>query len=287
MTTHRSRSAEAFAIEPRAETARAFSLLEVMVAVAILGLTLTVILSAQGGLAASNKMAANMGLATTVARCKMTEMEEKLLKLGYPAIEDIQSGIACCNDRDDGTFTCDTKVEKITLPNPPDNSLGDGGSSLALSTLASATASPAGSGAGGLAALGGAIAPALGGNALGGAGLDFDGGLQGMGNGLLQQFGAGGQAGGQGVQGLLQMVMGMVYPSLKLMFEASIRRLTVTVRWSEGPHPKEFTLIQYVTNPQQAGFTAGAVPSSSATSNLAPPTLPGAGFLPSQSGARF
>ena len=34
---------------------RGFSLLEVMVAVAILGLTLTVILSAQGGLAASNK----------------------------------------------------------------------------------------------------------------------------------------------------------------------------------------------------------------------------------------
>jgi general secretion pathway protein I len=286
MTTHRSRTSEALGTEPRSQTARAFSLLEVMVAVAILGLPLTVILSAQGGLAASNKMAANMGLATTVARCKMTEMEEKLLKLGYPAIEDIQSGIACCNDRDDGTFSCDTKVEKITLPNPPDNSLGDGGSSLALSTLASATASPAGSGAGGLASLG-AIAPALGGNALGGAGLDFDGGLQGMGNGLLQQFGAGGQAGGQGVQGLLQMVMGMVYPSLKLMFEASIRRLTVTVRWSEGPNPKEFTLIQYVTNPQQAGFTAGAVPSGSASSNLAPPTVPGAGFLAPQSGARF
>ena len=33
----------------------AFSLLEVMVAIAILGLALTVILSAQGGLAASNR----------------------------------------------------------------------------------------------------------------------------------------------------------------------------------------------------------------------------------------
>src|SRR5271154_2191679 len=134
---------------------RGFSLLEVMVAVAILGLTLTVILSAQGGLAASNKMAANMGLATTAARCKMMEMEEKILKLGYPAIEDIQSEVACCNDRDDGVFTCDTRVEKVTLPNPPDNSLGDGGSSLGLSALASA--SPAGSG-GGLSALS-AIAP--------------------------------------------------------------------------------------------------------------------------------
>src|SRR5271154_7562617 len=113
----------------RLSLARGFSLLEVLVALAIFGLMISGILAAQGGLAASNKMAANMGLATTLARCKMTEMEEKLLKLGYPAIEDIQSGVACCNDRDDGVFSCDTRVEKVTLPNPPDNSLGDGGSS--------------------------------------------------------------------------------------------------------------------------------------------------------------
>lgn len=249
---------------------RAFSLLEVMVAVAILGLTLTVILSAEGGLAASNKMAANMGLATTAGRCKMTEMEEKLLKLGYPAIEDINYGVACCNDRDDGVFTCDTRVEKVTLPNPPDNSLGDGGSSLALSSLTSATASAGATGG----------PPSLSGIAagLGGAGLDLDsggGGLAGMGNNLLQQFGAGGQSGGLGTQGLLQMVMGMVYPSLKLMLEASIRRLTVTVKWNEGPNAKELSFVQYVTNPQQSGMVAGASPSASATSNLAAPTTPG------------
>ena len=109
---------------------------------------------------------------------------------------------------------------------------------------------------------------------LGGAGLDFDGGgLQGMGANLMQQMGPGG-SGGLGTQGLLQMVMGMVYPSLKLMFEASIRRLTVTVKWHEGPNAKEISFIQYVTNPQQAGFVAGVSPSASASSNLAPPTLP-------------
>ncbi len=251
---------------PLAARARAFSLLEVMVAVAILGLTLTVILSAQGGLAASNKMAANMGLAATAGRCKMTEMEEKLLKLGYPLIEDIQTGVACCNDRDDGVFTCDTRVEKVVLPNPPDNSLDGGGSSLALSALASATASeperPPPS-------LGG-----ISGGGLGGAGLDFDGGLQGLGAGLLGQAG-----GGQGAAGLLQMVMGIVYPSLKLMFEASIRRVTVTVKWKEGPHAKEISFIQYVTNPQQAGFVAGVSPSATGSSSLAPPTPAGGAGL--------
>src|ERR1043165_1017729 len=55
---------------------RGFSLLEVMVAIAILGMSLTVILSAQGGLSASNRSAANMGTATELGRCKMTEIEE-------------------------------------------------------------------------------------------------------------------------------------------------------------------------------------------------------------------
>jgi general secretion pathway protein I len=249
-----------------------FSLLEVMVAVAILGLTLTVILSAQGGLAASNKMAGNMGMAATLGRCKVTEIEEKLVKLGYPVSDDIQTETACCNDNLDTAFTCDMRVEKVVLPNPPSNSL-DGGA-LSLSALASASAGPGGAPSSLAGALGsvapglGGIAPGLGANGAGGAGLDFDGGLQGLGAGLLQQFGgsAGGPmgSGGMGVQGLLQMVMGFVYPSMKLMFEASIRRVTVTVKWNEGPNPKELAIVEYVTSPQQAGFTAGAIPSGSA-----------------------
>ena len=268
---------------------RGFSLLEVMVAVAILGLTLTVILSAQGGLAASNKMAGNMGLATSYGRCKMTELEEKLLKLGYPLNDDLNTGVSCCNDRDDSIFTCDTRVEKIQLPNPPDNSL-DGGGGLGLSALAAGSAAPGSSGLGGLAGLSGAIAPALGGNAAGGAGLDFDGGLQGLGAGLMQQLGSGaGASSGQGMQGLLQMVMGMVYPSLKPMFEASIRRLTVTVKWNEGPNPKQLALVQYVTNPQQSGFVAGAIASAGSSAGgatLAPPSGPAAATPIMPQGAR-
>ena len=59
----------------RRKIKRGFSLLEVMVAVAILGGSLVVILSAQTGLAASNRSAANMGQAVELGRCKMTEVE--------------------------------------------------------------------------------------------------------------------------------------------------------------------------------------------------------------------
>ena len=233
---------------------RGFTLLEVMVAVAILGLTLTVILSAQGGLAASNKSANNMGLATGLGRCKMTELEEKLLKLGYPEIDDLQTDVSCCDDKDNPPFTCDTRVEKVVLPNPPDNSVGDGGSALSLT-------GPASSGSGGLGGALGSLPGPIGSIAsqalgpAGGAGLDLsgDGGLAGLGGALNQQMGPG----GQGAQGLLTMVMGIVYPSVKVMMEASIRRLTVTIKWHEGPNAKTLGLVQYVTNPQRGGFANG------------------------------
>ncbi len=201
---------------------RGFSLLEVMVALAIFGLMISGILAAQGGLAASNKKAANMGEATTLARCKMTELEEKLLKLGYPAIDDIDNGVVCCEGADTSRFTCDYKVEKIIMPDPPTSSMNlDGGASTLLGI--------------------GDAGP---------AGLDFAGGLGSIGN----MLGPAGGSGAGGAAGLVDMAMGIVYPMMKPMMEASIRKITVTVRWKEGPNPQEFVLAQYGTNPQSGGF---------------------------------
>ncbi|MBX3215357.1 MAG: prepilin-type N-terminal cleavage/methylation domain-containing protein [Labilithrix sp.] len=225
-------------LSARRRARRGFSLLEVMVAIAILGLTLTVILSAQGGLAASNRSAANMGQAAQLGRCKMTEIEEELLKLGYQEIDQIETSKPCCLDATPEAFTCDYKIEKVELPNMnTGNAVGaDGG---------------AGFGAG---------VPMLQQNAAGGAGLDLnlDGGLQGLGASLMGQMpGAG--PGGSGAEGLLGMVMSFLYPSIKPMYEASIRRITVTVRWKEGPNERELPITQFVTNPQRGGFAGSAL----------------------------
>ncbi len=238
------------------EGRRGFSLLEVMVSVAILGLVLTVILSAQGGLAASNKAAANMGMAITAGRCKMTEAEERLLKLGYPEIDQIDTDIPCCEDTEAQGFTCDLRVEKIELPNPPQNSLGDGGASLSLDLPGTTGgAGTAGGAAGGLGALGNVLN-----NPAGGAGLNFDGGLASLGSQVANQVGMGAAAGGgSGAEGMLSMVMGLVYPGLKLLMEASIRKISVTIHWKEGPNPRDLILTQYVTNPQRGGFISGAL----------------------------
>ncbi len=207
-----------------------------MVAIAILGLTLTVILSAQGGLSASNRSAANMGQAVQLGRCKMTELEESLLKLGYPELDQTDNGVACCTDATPEGFTCDTRVERVELPNmAPGGGLGDGGLLGAASALGMQ-------------------------NPAGGPGLNLstDGGLQGLGSSLMQQI-PGGGAGGAGAEGLLSMVMSFLYPSIKPMYEASIRRVTVTVRWKEGPNARELPITQFVTNPQRGGFAGSAL----------------------------
>lgn len=213
----------------RRRHSRGFSLLEVMVSVAILGLALTVILSAQGGLSAGNRTAENQSIAAGLVRCKMTEVEERLVKLGYPLMDEFLTDQACCNDAVNVRFTCDTKIEKIELPLPNAGGAGDGG--LNLATVASGAA--------------GQNNPIS-------AGLDFDAGLSGVSSGLMSQMGGAGGAGG-----ILDMVMGLVYPSLKPMMEMSIRRVTATIRWREGINAREIPIVQFVSNPAAAGFAQG------------------------------
>jgi general secretion pathway protein I len=249
---------------------------------------LTVILSAQGGLAASNKSANMMGTAITLGRCKMTEVEEKLLKFGYADIDDVQTDVPCCNDETIPGYKCDYRADKVVLPNPPSGQVGgDGGMALSAGSAGPIpTAVPTGA-AGLPASLGTAIAglnTTTGGNGaldLNGDGgslaqLNLDGGIQDLGNMLTQQMGGG----GMGTQGLLSMVMGFVYPFIKPMMEVSIRRLTVVVHYKEGTKDKDFTLVQYVTNPQNGGFLDGfdgGAPAPGSSSSPAAATPGGAG----------
>jgi general secretion pathway protein I len=219
---------------------RGFTLLEVMVSIAILGLAMTVILSAQGDCAVKDARAANIGEAITIGRCRMAEIEEKLAKFGYAQMDEIDSNTICCDDREVKGYSCDWRIEKVLLPSPPQNSI-DGGS-LSLGGIldgGSAVSLPPG-----------AMTAAA--NPLGGATLDFDAGLAGIGTSMMTQFGGAG-----GAQGMLSMVFGIVYPSLKPVLEMTIRRITVTIKWREGLKARELPLVQFVTNPSMAGLLSG------------------------------
>src|SRR4051812_857865 len=86
-----------------------------MVAVAILGLSLTVILSAQAGLYSGGAYAQHTSVAIGLARCRMTEIEERLLKLGYPLVDEKDDG-PCCQDDSREDMRCSWSVETVELP---------------------------------------------------------------------------------------------------------------------------------------------------------------------------
>lgn len=207
-------------------------------AVAILGLGLTVVSSAQTGAFWSYSKATKLSQAPGLLRCKMAEVELKLLQDGYPLMDDEDQG-DCCEDVDIDGYHCSWKVQKVELPELPPGGMagGDAGAPLGTDpTLAGADL--------------GSISPAVGANlgplgalASGTSGLAPGGG---MGQVADMMTGGGG--------GMASMVIGFVYPELKLMLEASIRKVTVVVHWKEGESDRELSAIQYVTNPQQGGL---------------------------------
>ena len=214
-------------------TRRGFTLLEVLVAISILGLGLTVILSSQTGMFASAKHSENLTHALFLARCKMTETELELMTDGYPLLDQNDSG-KCCED-DDSEYSCVWKVEQIELPQPgsfvPEDAgmLEDGG--------VPGTVDPAALGTD-LSALGAVNS------------LQNPSGLDGQ-DPLNSLASLGSE---EGAAGIGAMVMTLVYPDLKPMLEASIRKITVTVQWKEGNNDKEFSVTQYVTDPQEGGL---------------------------------
>jgi general secretion pathway protein I len=226
---------------------RGFSLLEVLMAAALFGAVVTTILAAEAGLVGSNSAAAKMSQAVTIGRCRMSEVEERQLKLGFPEIEEKDTSNNCCDDKEVPGYTCAWQVERVILPAA--NLAGDGGAGSFLGGgLGLDAGLAAGDGAAGL-PLPPGLPPGLI-NPAGGASLDLDAGLQGIGQSLQSAFG------GAGGQGLVAMAFSIVYPALKPLLESAIRRVTVTVSWKEGTVGHDFTLVQYITNPSRAGLLA-------------------------------
>lgn len=219
---------------------RGFSLLEVLVALAILGLGLTSILSAQAGLFSSSARSMYTTAASNLARCKIAELEVKLLREGYQWTEQKGEG-NCCEDDDESTYSCKWSIEPVILPemnmslNGPDAGVSGSSSASPTSSGFLSGFSPTDTNGlnvpGGLGALGGLV-PGLSGSS------PF---------GMLSS----GSGSGAGMGGLATMALSLVYPTLKPMLEASIRRVTISVNWREGVIPRDFTLVEYVTNPTQ------------------------------------
>jgi general secretion pathway protein I len=223
-------------VRTKGEWARGFTLLEVLVAVAILGLGLTTILSAQFGAVRGVSYGRYLSVATGLARCKMSELEEHLRRDGFAETDEHDKGV-CCEGDDGAVYGCDWSIEKPTFPEPEygkldlDADLGSGQLG-ALGKLAGGAASEGALPDGGLSGITKSLA--------------------GAGQGQIADAVAG------GIGGVAALVMSMVYPDLRTMFEASTRRITVVVAWTEGSRREELVLTQWVTQPQAPVAAAAA-----------------------------
>ncbi len=136
-----------------------FTLLEVMVAVAILSIALTAIFSSEGGAIRAGARARQMATATLLARCKMAEVEEQMAREGFPAVM-ADGEDECCEGGEQPGFSCHWQVEQVMLPDAVDT----GEDPLAAAT--SAPGAPGGSDATG-ADLENALSGAAGGDVVG------------------------------------------------------------------------------------------------------------------------
>lgn len=191
---------------------RGFTLLEVMIAVAILGLSLTAIFSSEVGAANVAARARRQNVAATLARCKMGEIEQVIAIEGLPAIEKKDTD-NCCEHAPVEGFECDWIVERIILPEfgAPDGEEEDE-DPLSRSNRQLAETQDEISRQGG-----------------------------------TPQEVIAGQAGN-----LASLALQLGFPILKPFIEEQVRRATVSIRWKEGPDERGFDVIQYLVSAQPA-----------------------------------
>lgn len=198
---------------------RGFTLLEVMIALALLGLGLTVLIKSAAGSIYSAQQAHMMGVATDLARGKMYDLEEMLIKDGFSDTE---------QHEEDQTFTDEGwpqihyayKIEEVELP-----------SFEALQAMAAGSGS-AGSGKGSGEGEGGFENSALG--------------------GMLGMMGGGG-GGGAGKGSDIDAAMGgnfiqSQYTMFQQVLKVTIRKVTLTLTWQVMGYDRDLKVVTFLTD---------------------------------------
>ena len=172
-----------------------FTLLEVLVSVAILGISLVAIFSSTVGAVRAGFESDRIATSSLLARCTMAELEEEIARTGFPAIDATEEA-ECCEGNTPPGFRCRWTVNPVVLPDEYGGEEGEEGEG--------------GGGIGGL---------------LGGGTSLTDVAETGNVSELLAA----------GTEGdiISEMALSIAFPLLKPAIEDQVRRATVTVWWGE------------------------------------------------------
>ena len=215
----------------RTRVARAgFTLVEVMIALAILGVALVVLVRSVAGNIASAGESFYMGIATDLARGKMYDLEEQLVQEGFQETEQELEG----DFSDEGWpgVTWKATITPSELP-PLEKLMGmqEGQPGAEGAGQGTGTGSGSGSGEGGEQAM-----DKFNNSALGGM-LGMLGGGGGSGSGSPDAQDA--QTGG---------FIAQFYPLVQQVLKASIRKIKLTIEYSTGLRKERFDVVLYVTD---------------------------------------
>jgi len=196
------------------------TLVEVMIALAILGMALVLLIKSVATNIAASSSSYYMGVVADLSRGKMYDLEEQLLDEGFQ--EGVQEEEGDFDDEGYPRIKWKAIIEPAELPTYDK-----------LMALANGGAG-AGSGSGGEDGDGTAATDKFQSSALGG---------------MMSMFGGGGGAAdsAQGAQtgGFIQAQ----YTLIQNVLKASVRKITLTVSWSTGIHDEQVDFILYVTDP--------------------------------------
>jgi general secretion pathway protein I len=217
-------------MKPRSN--RGFTLLEVMIGLALLGLALTVVIKSAAGNIFNAQQAHMMGIVTDLARGKMYDIEDKLIKDGFSDTEQHEEDQAF-TEEGWPSIHYSYKVELVELPGFEQlQALAQGsGSAARAGSTGSGSAGSDGGGGGGFqdSMLGGMMAQF--------GGLSGFGGGGGSGKGGADISAAAGASFVQGQYSMFQQIL-----------KVTIRKITLTMNWQVMGSDRDMKVVAFITD---------------------------------------
>jgi general secretion pathway protein I len=227
---------------------RGFTLLEVMVALALLGLGMVVLIKSAAGNILSTEEAHMMGIVTDLARGKMYDIEEILLKDGFTDTDQSDESEKCFEDEGWPSICYTYKVEEAKMPSIDQMQ--------AMAQKKAEDAAKAGSA--------GSAGSALGSDSLGG----FENSAIGSMMGMMGMMGGGKQdiTAAQGAS-LLQSQWSMFQEILKV----SVRKVTLTMKYKVLGRERDMKVVAFFTDAAAMDKVLNGMGSQEYDPNAKPP----------------
>jgi general secretion pathway protein I len=220
---------------------RGFTLLEVMIALAILAFSLTILIRSVGRNIKNAAEAESLTVVTNLARMKMGDIEETLLQDGFQETDQSSEGDFGDEGWPDITWTA--KVETVEMPSYDE---------IQQQSQQQGSGAGAGSGAGS------------------GSGEEAGGFESTAIGGMLSLLG--GVGGGGGDDARTGGFVAQYYQMIQEVLKASVRKITLTIKWKTvGDRDHELPVVMFLTDPAGMNKVLGSLGLESQDPTTPPP----------------